>query len=726
MKQFVSTIFLLSGTFVFTLSAQTPTPTPIEENEVVVISSNLIQIDAAVTDKNGKPVADLKAEDFEIYENGEKQEITAFSFVSVASPNTATENKENAKSDRLKNSNAPPVPPVRLRPEQVRRTIALVVDDLGLSFESTAYVRGALKKFVDEQMQPNDLIAIIRTGGGIGALQSFTSDKRQLYAAIEKVRWNPSGRAGIAAFAPIEQTFDEMVEQAKGESGGEDDAEEKMTKRNSSVAGDVETLRQDVFAVGTLGALNFIVKGMNQLPGRKSVVLFSDGFRIFNRLSDGGSDQNLRILNALRRLTDLANRASVVVNTVDARGLQTLGLTAADNPSGLTGDQIEQRLTDRRNELFDTQEGLNYLAQQTGGRAFRNNNDISGAIEKVLDDQKSYYLLGYQPDGETFDPKTRRYNKLVVKLKRPDLRVRYRSGFFGINESEERAATMNTSRIQQLYSALSSPFASGEIELRMISLFGNTHQQGSFMRSMIHVKGDDLKFVAEKDGWHRATFDILAITFGDNGSVIGQVNRTENIRARTEALEDIKKYGFVYNLLVETKKPGAYQLRVALRDAETARTGSANQFVEVPNLQKKRLALSGIILDNFKLQGERETENELDSQTDTSRRRFQTGTGLSFAFVVYNAKPNPASNNQPNLFLQYKLFRDGKEIFASKESVIEINGQTDFARIAASRALSLAKNMQPGEYVLQITIKDAAAKDKRNTATQWIDFEITN
>src|SRR5918912_27660 len=83
---------------------------------------------------------------------------------------------------------AMPVPPVRLRPEQVRRTIALVVDDLGLSFESTAFVRQALKKFVDQQLQPGDLVAIIRTAGGIGALQQFTSDKRQLYAAIESIR----------------------------------------------------------------------------------------------------------------------------------------------------------------------------------------------------------------------------------------------------------------------------------------------------------------------------------------------------------------------------------------------------------------------------------------------------------------------------------------------------------------------------------------------------------
>src|SRR6202008_1014034 len=95
--------------------------------------------------------------------------------------------------------NAPPLPPVPLRSDLVRRTIAIVVDDLGLSFESTYFVRRALKKFVDEQMQPGDLVAIIRTSGGMGALQQFTIDKRQLYAAIERVKYYPAGRSGISA-----------------------------------------------------------------------------------------------------------------------------------------------------------------------------------------------------------------------------------------------------------------------------------------------------------------------------------------------------------------------------------------------------------------------------------------------------------------------------------------------------------------------------------------------
>src|SRR5215213_4577457 len=190
-------------------STPAPRPTPAaqqqqqqqgaDDDEVVRITTNLVQVDAVVTDKNGKLVTDLKPEEVEIFEDGRPQKVTNFSFVSTAEAAPA-EAPRSTPADK----NAPPAPPVRLRPEQVRRTVALVVDDLGLSFESTYYVKEALKKFVDKQLQPGDLVAIIRTAGGMGALQQFTTDRRQLYVAIDRVKWYPMGRAGVGAFAPLE------------------------------------------------------------------------------------------------------------------------------------------------------------------------------------------------------------------------------------------------------------------------------------------------------------------------------------------------------------------------------------------------------------------------------------------------------------------------------------------------------------------------------------------
>jgi len=234
------------------------TPEHSSEEDVVRITTNLVQVDAVVTDKAGKQITDLRPEELQILEDGKPQKITNFSYVSLDS--AARSGAEvNAKSA---DKNAPPLPSVKLRPEQVHRTIALVVDDLGLSFESTHFVRQAIKKFLDEQMQPNDLVAIIRTAGGIGALQQFTSDKRQLYAALDKVKWSPIGRGGLAAFAPI--------------TSAPSNADLTSNSINTADADqDIQQFREDIFAVGTLGAINYIVRGLRTLPGRKSVIVMS-------------------------------------------------------------------------------------------------------------------------------------------------------------------------------------------------------------------------------------------------------------------------------------------------------------------------------------------------------------------------------------------------------------------------------------------------------------------
>src|SRR2546425_7004787 len=135
---------------------QTSPPQRPEEVDVVRITTNLVQVDAVVTDKNGKVVTDLKPEEVQIFEDGRQQKITHFSYY-VAESLPAEKPGKPVTLDKV-DKNAPPVPPNRLRPEDIRRTIALVVDDLGLSFESTYYVRRALKKFVYEQMQPRDVV----------------------------------------------------------------------------------------------------------------------------------------------------------------------------------------------------------------------------------------------------------------------------------------------------------------------------------------------------------------------------------------------------------------------------------------------------------------------------------------------------------------------------------------------------------------------------------------
>jgi VWFA-related protein len=579
-------------------------------------------------------------------------------------------------------------------------------------------VRQALKKFVDEQMQTGDLVAIVRTGGGMGALQQFTSDKRQLYAAIERVKWNSVGRGGIGAFAPIEPP-------TPGAQGPAIDAANE----------ELNQFREDMFSVGTLGAISYVVKGLRQLPGRKSILLLSDGFRIYN-LED--SSRNYLALEKLRRLIDEAGRASVVIYTMNATGLQTLGLTAADNPGSA---DIEETLSKRRNAAFETQEGLDFLAQQTGGIAIKNNNDLSKGIRRVLEDQRGYYLIGYRPETATFDLRTgrRTFHKLTLKVTRPGkFNVRMRNGFYGVSDTDQRAPVQRT-LAQQLLNALTSPFGSTGVHLQLTSLFGNDPKAGSIMRSMLHIDGRDLTFTTEANGMHKSVFDVLAMTFGDNGVPVDQIGRTYNMELPEALYKHAHRDGLVYYLTVPIKKPGAYQLRISLRDTSSERIGSASQFVEVPDLKKNRLAISGIVLRGEQ-PGERtgaaaasqptdpaaQDQNARDQQNPEASpavRHLKRGMLMDYLFIIYNPRLDKATNKS-QLVSQIRLFREGQPVFTGKENSLNFSGAIDPKRLVASGALQLGTDLVPGEYVLQIIIKDMLADEKHRTVTQWMDFEI--
>ncbi len=725
------------------------------EDDVVRITSNLVQVDAVVTDSKGRLVTDLTAEDFEILEDNRPQKITNLSFVS-----NETKIAQPLPSAAPRGKDAPPIPPVRLRPEQVRRTIALVVDDLGISFESIGFVRKALRKFIDEQMQPDDLVAIIRTSAGMGALQQFTSDKRQLYAAIERVRWNPMGRSGTSAFAPIEsnpltRNSPDTAESADP-NGDEDVPNQGVDPENTDdrhLGDELEQFRQDVFTVGTLGAVNYVVRGLGELPGRKSILLITDGLKLFERNPFAEGPGNQRVVDAVRRLTDQANRASVVIYTMDSRGLQPLNMSAEDSATNLSPAQVRQQIGSRRDDLLFKQQDLAYLAEQTGGFAVVNRNDLGAGIKRVLDDQKGYYLIGYRPDESTFDPVNgrRSFHKLKIKVTgRPGLKVRYRTGFYGVPDSEVRPELLHT-RGQQLINALASPFAANGVNLRLTSLFGNDVRTGSFIRSLLYIDGRDLTFKEEPDGWHKSVFDVLAVTFDDNGQIVDQISRTHTLRARGPGYERVLKNGFVYLINLPVKQAGAYQLRAALRDTASERVGSANQFIEVPNLTKNNLTLSGIVVGGEDATAAAAKNNseasaaamsgavspltpvadsnaiddtaQADPQAGPAVRRFVRGMVMQYGFVVYNARVDNVTA-RPQLQTRMRLFRDGRPVFNGNPKPLNIGAQSDLKRLIASGALRLGTDMTPGEYVLQVIVTDMLAKDKKRTATQWIDFDI--
>ncbi|HSD48126.1 MAG TPA: hypothetical protein VLB87_15980, partial [Pyrinomonadaceae bacterium] len=357
----------------------------------------------------------------------------------------------------------------------------------------------------------------------------------------------------------------------------------------------------------------------------------------------------------------------------------------------------------------------------------RNTNDLSGGVKRVMDDQAGYYLIGYRPDDATFDPLKGRtkFHHLTLKVKRAGkYTVRMRTGFYGVTDENLRQAAETPQ--QQLIAAVLSPFGSSGVQVRLTSLFDTDPTQGSVLRSFLHVNANDLTFTTEPDGSHKAVFELVAVTFGEDGKLVDQSANQHTINLTEAMFQKVAKYGFTYNAIVPVKKPGAYQFRTALRDVPSTRVGSASQFVHVPDIEKERLTTSGLLVKGMPLEVYLKGDNtaeDADPMANTSVRQFRTPSALVYALAIYNAKIDKATG-KPNLTIQARLFRNGEVVFTGNEVPFAVRDQSDPQRLGGGGGIQLGTSMQPGEYVLQVTVTDLLAKDKYRLATQWMDFEI--
>ena len=224
-------------------------------------------------------------------------------------------------------------------------------------------------------------------------------------------------------------------------------------------------------------------------------------------------------------------------------------------------------------------------------------------------------------------------------------------------------------------------------------------------------------------------FDILAIGFGDNGVPVDQISYTHTVTLNKEQHQSFLRRGFVYDFTFPIKKPGAYQLRVAIRDHVSEKVGSANQFVEVPDLKKNRLTLSGAGLESMTFQEWEKRNSGVagpagDPLTDTSLRQYKKGSVLTYGFVIFNAKTDQAK--LPSLTAKTRLIKDGRVLFEGKPQPVNFAGQTDPKAVNYMSSLSFGTALGVGEYVLEVAITDNLAKGKSATTANYIQFEIVD
>ncbi|MGI9034714.1 MAG: VWA domain-containing protein [Pyrinomonadaceae bacterium] len=685
------------------------------DNEVVKVSTNLVQVDAVVTDKNGNPVTNLTADDFEILQDGKPQKITNFSYIKR---NVATETANQTFADKKTKKSAPLSPSVSARTAEPSRILTFVVDDGSCETTSLGVLamQSGLEKFINEQMQPNDLVAIYRTRAGSSLLQQYTSDKARLLSIVRKIRWYPpEGFCTNLTGSDYEPARDNSTLK----SGGQQTFE---TTRDKERREELTDSVKDARVTSVIGVMRYAINGLQRTGGRKMLFLLSDSLAINN-----GKVIYRNTLDAARDLTALANRASVVINTIDDRGLTAPGASANDNirvGKDLPATVVDTVLAERRQSDESRQSGLFYVADETGGKFYKNMNFLDVPIKKILNSEQDYYLIGYQPKGDTFEGK--KFHKIEIKLKRPSLQVNSRSGFYGITDEAMRPKQRTGD--SELYDALAAPLPNADMDVKLSAYFANSPDKGNLIRALLYVEGKDIAFVDDAAG-KKAVFDIVAVTLDEKNKVIDDSNYTQTVHIPLNEVEEIRRNGLIYMVDVPVKKDGVYTFRTALRNAATPRLGTASQVIEVPDLKKGKLFVSGLIVSgvdaNGKIYPPEATGADNKFLTVVSKavpaiRQFRRNSIMAYVYTIYNAKID-ATSNQPKLSIQTNLYYNGKLISEGQPQAAQIEKQPDMTRLRDYAYLRLNPNVPVGDYTLQIIVKDLLTNQ---STSQSVDFEV--
>jgi VWFA-related protein len=706
-------LFLLAPATRFHAQGQTPaTPTQAGDQPTFRAGVRLATVDAVVTDGKGRHVTDLTPADFEVVERGHRQSVRQVVYVRTTGPaNTsapvvgglraggapAALGAEGAPAPELGRSTLP-------AREQTSRVLAIVVDDLSMvDFRSTVDTRAMLKTFLERDVAQGDLVAILRTSGGAGTLQQFTTDRRLLAAAIERVQW--VGR--LAKYADGVGPVTGPRQMPFGDDGYPD-----------------EQLAASLLAEGSIGALNYAVRGVESLPGRKTVVFVSEG--------SGVDVRNPRsIPEALKRVIDRANRAGVVLYALDPAGVRSpTRANSGDRGSDVAqrrtpnytneplqtspvdgGRAMEQTLMAARLDAqlrfmqFDRQESLRWLAEQTGGFAIVSQNDIKAGLGRIVDDTRGYYLIGFDtslPPGVQPDP-----DDVKITTPRRGLQIRARRGRFGPANPDDGPLPQPG---DALVAAAMSPFSTSALDVRLTALFGHD-AEGAHVRAVVDVDPSGL-VLADTGGRRKGAVTLLTLVLDDSGDIVTQSREIIPVHLDAAAYDRARAHGLRYSVRLPVTRPGGYQVRAAVHDDRSDRVGTGARFVEVPKVGKDRLALSGVIL------------TDAAAADRPLSLAFAPGTVVEYTCTVYDGR----SDRTAGLATTATVLRDGKPVYTSPPAPIA-GAAADAGAVAPvpfRGRLALARDQQPGAYTLLVSVEPAVAPGGRRVrpATQWVDFDV--
>jgi VWFA-related protein len=704
-------------------SPEAGTHPPQDQTEVLRVYTQLVQTDVMVFDRQGNFVKDLQRGDFELRIDGKVKPIEFFEKVTAGSLNEESQLAAARGTLSTPNNKQPggPTPLDRGRP------IFFYVDDLHLDLASLAATRKLITRFIDQELDQNDQAAIASASGQIGFLQQLTDQKVVLRAALERLSLRPYS---VRDFERPTMTEYQALRITQGDQDTSSYFIDETLKENPGMTPDAAASQVGMRArqlvqqgsyitTSTLSGLEGLVKSANRLPGRKVVFFVSGGFL----LDDLNSDTRYR----LQRITSAAARSGIVIYSIDARGL-VASLTDASSDS--RPDPSGRLSRASMGELSATQDAMNALANDTGGKATFNTNALESGLRRALKDSSVYYLLAWKPDA--VKEETSKFHRIEVKLLgKENLTVQVRRGFF---DREPETAAAKTTPPKTTKAAENQPVTSPEAELRKV-MFGpypvrdipvsltlnflDTPSRGSLLTTALQVPNEFFSFQAVGDK-QTAYVTVAGTVFDDRGNPGAKFNNRVTIEAASSALASGSEFTYGYPVYVG---PGVYQVRVGVRDEKTGRAGSAHGWIEIPNLASGELALSSVMLGVRKqsaLDYAAPAGSEPQSPVGLSINHHFTRTEyLRFVVFVYNAASVPP-DSRPDVAVQLQVIRDGQPVFTTTQRKVATEDVKDPVRLPYAAEISLG-GLPAGQYILRITAVDRVAK---RSASQQTRFEI--
>jgi VWFA-related protein len=680
------------------------------------VSSELVLVSVTVRDKNGELVRGLKQSDFTVLEDGKAQHIQSFDIEDVNSyapnaPQGAPSQAEisAAKTDLLTSKKAP------LREAlKDRRLIVLFLDLSSLqSDESDRSVESA-KNYLMKQMTPADLVSIVTFDTSLHVAQDFSSDKKLLTAALDRV----AGNEGIGQEAGTTGTSE----------GTPDDS-------GSFVANDTD---YNIFNTDLrLQALSTIAKNLAGIDQKKSILYFSSG------MTKTGIENQAQ----LRAAINAAVRSNVSIYSVDSRGLQALppggdaGSASLRGVSSYSGAAVQNDLDSN----FASQETLVTIANDTGGKAFLDTNDFSKAYAKVQADSETYYVLGYRSSNPNQDG---RFRRIQVKLNRGGVKLQYRMGYYGPRDFRHFT---KEDREEQLKEELASDMPNTDLPVYLATGYFRTREGKFYVPVSIVVPGSALVVQRDKD---KASLDVLGVVRDKEtkfpvGNIRDSINltveQTQSVTAGGSALSAVaesappspgastqlaaqppnttapKRKNVQYNtgfLL----PPGRYHLKFVVRENQNGRVGAFESDLVIPDMRKEKMKISSLMLSSQKVPaGKKSQANPLVSDGQeiipNIAHVFTPEQSMTVYYEVYDPAKWAEKKDAIHLLTNIEFFRGKVKVYETP--LVEAQQLNVADRKAAAFQFEVSmKALNLGWYTCQVNVIDDAGSSFAFPRTQ--------